>query len=244
MKIIWTFTLLMIPVGAMTSLNVTGHSGGEINITCTYQGKHGNEKYFCKVPWLITCSDLIKTEVKNKWVDSGRFSLYDDTRAEVFTVIFRNLSEEDSGTYYCAVDKSWARDSYTEVNLYVITAPKTPPSVSSPSSSVPTPPISLISQPSTSDFTWDSPSVSNGLSLIIVGSVVVPLLIAGLVSCILTVFMKRQARAKGSESASKMPEPGIENNDAVPQTQYIYEEIKDTRPHTGCKTAQFTHKPL
>ncbi|XP_059411038.1 hepatitis A virus cellular receptor 1-like [Carassius carassius] len=55
--------------------------------------------------------------------------------------------------------------------------------------------------------------------------------------------MKRQARAKGSESVSKMPEPGRENTEAVPQSLYIYEEIKDTRPHTGCKTSQLPTNP-
>uniref|UniRef100_A0A8C2HIE1 Ig-like domain-containing protein n=1 Tax=Cyprinus carpio TaxID=7962 RepID=A0A8C2HIE1_CYPCA len=159
------------------TLSLTGHSGGEINITCTYQDRHtGNAKYFCKVLWL-KCSDLIKTKEKDKWVNSGRFFLYDDTGAAVFTVIFRNLSEQDSGKYKCGVDKLGI-DSYTEVNLNVITAPKTV-SVSSPSpstttssssssssSSITTPPISLNSQPSTSDFTLDSPSVSNGILVI------------------------------------------------------------------------------
>ncbi|RXN11632.1 polymeric immunoglobulin receptor-like protein [Labeo rohita] len=106
--------------GAVTSMSVTGHSGGEINITCTYKDKYReNAKYFCKGPWL-TCSNLIKTDIKNKWVNDGRFSLYDDTRAAVFTVTIRNLSEWNSGTYYCAVDKSGI-DSYTEVKLNIIT---------------------------------------------------------------------------------------------------------------------------
>ncbi len=101
---------------------MTGHSGGEINITCTYQDKHTeNEKYFCRGQRKTTCSDLIETEEKDKWVDSGRFSLYDDTTAAVFTVTFRNLSEQDSGTYWCVVDISGNKDYYTEVNLTVIT---------------------------------------------------------------------------------------------------------------------------
>ncbi|XP_058628673.1 uncharacterized protein DDB_G0271670-like isoform X2 [Onychostoma macrolepis] len=65
MKIIWTFTLLMIP-GVLSSISVTGYSGGGVRI--------------------------------------------------------RDLSEGDSGTYYCGTDVSWDIDSYTEVNLKVITA--------------------------------------------------------------------------------------------------------------------------
>ncbi len=100
---------------------MTGHSGGEINITCRYQDEHTeNEKYFCRGQRKLTCSDLIKTKEKDKWFDSGRFSLYDDTRAAVFTVTFRNLTEQDSGTYWCGTER-YGIDLYTEVNLTVIT---------------------------------------------------------------------------------------------------------------------------
>ncbi|RXN23320.1 polymeric immunoglobulin receptor-like protein [Labeo rohita] len=121
MKIIWTFTLLMIP-GVVSSISVTGYSGGGVNITCRYDRKYtANAKYFCKGQ-NPGCSDLIKTEEKGKWFHSGRFSLFDDTSAAVFTVIIRDLSEQDSGTYQCAVDIFWSKNSYTEVSLNVLTA--------------------------------------------------------------------------------------------------------------------------
>ncbi|RXN08093.1 polymeric immunoglobulin receptor-like protein [Labeo rohita] len=120
MKIIWTFTLLMIP-GVVSSISVTGYSGEGVIITCRYNRKYtDNAKYFCRGQF-PGCFDLIKTEVKEKWADKGRFSLYDDTSAAVFTVIIRDLSEQDSGTYRCAVDISRSTDSYTEVNLKVST---------------------------------------------------------------------------------------------------------------------------
>ncbi|XP_050957823.1 serine-rich adhesin for platelets-like isoform X1 [Labeo rohita] len=124
MKIIWTFTLLMIP-GVVSSISVTGYSGGGVIITCRYDREYtDNAKYFCRGLWTTTCSDLIKTEEKEKWVDKGRFSLYDDISAAVFTVTIRDLSEQDSGTYQCGVDKSGQTDSYTEVNLKVLTGQK------------------------------------------------------------------------------------------------------------------------
>ncbi|XP_058625522.1 CMRF35-like molecule 8 [Onychostoma macrolepis] len=125
MKIIWTFTLLMIP-DVVSSMSVAGYSGGEVNIRCKYVEKYTqNTKFFCrgKKPEKVKrewCSELIKTEEKDKWFDSGRFSLYDDTTAAVFTVTFRNLSDLDSGTYQCAVDRTTEKDSYIEVNLNVI----------------------------------------------------------------------------------------------------------------------------
>ncbi len=100
---------------------MTGYSGGGVSITCRYdEGYTDNEKYFCKGQWQTTCSDLIRTKEKNKWVNSGRFSLYEDRRAAVFTVTFRNLSERDSGTYWCGTEIT-GFDPYTEVKLSVIT---------------------------------------------------------------------------------------------------------------------------
>uniref|UniRef100_A0A672LN65 Immunoglobulin V-set domain-containing protein n=1 Tax=Sinocyclocheilus grahami TaxID=75366 RepID=A0A672LN65_SINGR len=104
---------------------VTGYSGGEVNIRCKYVKNYTqNTKYFCKgkMPekekgkW---CTELIRTEEKDKWAHSGRFSLFDDTRAAVFNVTIRDLSEGDSGTYQCGVDRTTAKDSYTEVKMNV-----------------------------------------------------------------------------------------------------------------------------
>ncbi|CAM4449300.1 unnamed protein product [Leuciscus chuanchicus] len=119
MKIIWTFTLLMIP-GVVSSMSVTGYSGGGVTITCKYdEGYTDNKKYFCEGQW-SGCTDQIKTNEKYKWVQSGRFSLYDDTSSSVFTVTIRDLREEDSGTYYCGTER-FGIDPYTEVNLKVLT---------------------------------------------------------------------------------------------------------------------------
>jgi len=70
------------------------------------------------------CSDLIRTNETDKWIQKERFSLYDDTRSPVFTVTIRNLTEEDSGTYQCGVDLTKGKDSYMEVNLKVLTGEK------------------------------------------------------------------------------------------------------------------------
>ncbi|KAK7161045.1 hypothetical protein R3I94_003884 [Phoxinus phoxinus] len=124
MKIIWTFTLMMIP-GVLSFMNVTVYSGGGLKFTCKYEEKYKtNAKYFCKGDQWLGCSDLIKTDIKDKWVNSERFSLYDNTSASALKVNIRNLSEEDSGTYYCAVDITTDKDSYTEVKLKVLTGEK------------------------------------------------------------------------------------------------------------------------
>ncbi|CAM4450317.1 unnamed protein product [Leuciscus chuanchicus] len=121
MKIIWTFTLLMIP-GVVSAMNVTGYSGGGVKFTCKFAEKYKtNAKYFCKGDQWPGCSDLIRTNETDKWVNSGRFSLYDNRSASVLKVTIRYLREEDSGTYQCAFDRTRGKDSSTEVNLKVLT---------------------------------------------------------------------------------------------------------------------------
>ncbi|XP_048051297.1 CMRF35-like molecule 8 isoform X2 [Megalobrama amblycephala] len=223
MKIILTFTLLMIP-GVMTYMSITGYSRGGVTIKCKYEKKYTQKtKYFCRgqkpdklqIGW---CSDLIRTEEKNKWVQKDRFSLYDDTRSAVFTVTIRDLSERDSGTYYCAADIPKEIDFYTEVKLNVLTNQNTfpPPLLSSSSSSSSSLSSSHISQnfqpSSTSDFTSASPSISKGSSLIIGVTVILLLLITGFMSCIMTLYKKHLTR--DPDSASEIYEPGTENSEA------------------------------
>ncbi|XP_051982660.1 polymeric immunoglobulin receptor-like [Xyrauchen texanus] len=118
MNIILTFALLMIP-GAVTSISVTGYSEGGVIITCKYEMQYRtNVKYFCRWQW-SRCSDLIRVDIKDEWTQLGRFFLYDSTRAAVFTVIIRDLNEQDSGTYYCGFYTPLHLYSYTEVNLNV-----------------------------------------------------------------------------------------------------------------------------
>ncbi|XP_073764062.1 polymeric immunoglobulin receptor-like isoform X2 [Danio rerio] len=125
MKIIWTFTLLMIP-GVVSSMSVIGYSGGGVMITCKYdKGFETYPKYFCKEQWISPCSELIRTEINSeeKWVQSGRFSLIDNKTASGLTVTIRDLTEQDSGTYYCGVE-IYGLDPGTKVNLEVITGPR------------------------------------------------------------------------------------------------------------------------
>ncbi|KAL6482277.1 hypothetical protein MHYP_G00103570 [Metynnis hypsauchen] len=119
MKILLIFTLFLISGGG-ESERVTGYSGGGVLIRCRYDtGYISNQKYFCKGPWpAVTCTDQIKTGDKNKWINRGRFSLFDDTRASQFWVLIRELTVEDSGLYYCGVDKSFI-DVFTPVELKV-----------------------------------------------------------------------------------------------------------------------------
>ncbi|KAL6482282.1 hypothetical protein MHYP_G00103620 [Metynnis hypsauchen] len=118
MKILLIFTLFLISAAGGESERVTGYSGGGVLIKCRYETQYTtNPKYLCKDSWLCT-NKPIWTDDINKWINSGRFSLFDDTRASQFWVLIRELTVEDSGKYNCAVWKSGI-DVFTPVELKV-----------------------------------------------------------------------------------------------------------------------------
>ncbi|KAL6482285.1 hypothetical protein MHYP_G00103650 [Metynnis hypsauchen] len=118
-KILHIFTLFLISVAGGESETVMGYSGGGVLIKCRYETQYtSNQKYFCKGS-TPNCADQIKTGDKKEWINSGRFSLFDDTGAAQFWVLIKELTVEDSGTYQCGVDKDLAIDVYIPVELNV-----------------------------------------------------------------------------------------------------------------------------
>ncbi|KAK2858228.1 hypothetical protein Q7C36_006147 [Tachysurus vachellii] len=101
------------------SKEVTGYSGGGILIKCKYDTDYKDkQKHFCKDS-KSGCSEQIKTGDKNQWVNSGRFSLFDDTKSSEFWVMIRELTVQDTGTYQCGVNRTLDIDIYTPVELKV-----------------------------------------------------------------------------------------------------------------------------
>ncbi|XP_055763003.1 polymeric immunoglobulin receptor-like [Salvelinus fontinalis] len=120
MRILLIVILLSFMTGCLSSFKVTGYSGGTVIIDCDYYTEYGShDKYFCVEQDSWSCEDQIRTGLKNTWVNSGRFSLYDVTGGNYFKVIIRQLTSQDEGTYWCGVDKPAIPDSYTKVELDV-----------------------------------------------------------------------------------------------------------------------------
>ncbi|XP_051780487.1 CMRF35-like molecule 3 isoform X1 [Erpetoichthys calabaricus] len=95
---------------------VHGIVGGSVTIDCRYeQGFENYEKYLTNFKYTWN-NALIKTKNPNTLVMEGRYSLYDDTSARVFTVTIKELQMSDAGTYWCAVERT-LMDDYTEVKL-------------------------------------------------------------------------------------------------------------------------------
>ncbi|KAI7810549.1 putative NACHT [Triplophysa rosa] len=80
--------------------HMSGVKGDELSVQCHYNHVINNHKFFCKGENLSLC-ETSGVKVSKEKVTNGRFSLIDDTSARVFTVTITNLTEEDSGMYWC-----------------------------------------------------------------------------------------------------------------------------------------------
>ncbi|XDV16557.1 hypothetical protein PO909_016220, partial [Leuciscus waleckii] len=103
---------------------VTGHSGGRMMIKCEHPQHKTKPKYICKES--DGCSERKNPGVQDEWMENGDVSLYDDTRAGVLMVFFRELKAADAGTYRCGVNVSHYTESFTELQLDVRDGAKFP----------------------------------------------------------------------------------------------------------------------
>lgn len=94
---------------------VTGITGGSVIIHCVYKPETTKEsvKSFCKVSG-SECTTM--TEVKNDlWIPEERFSLTDDKTLGFISVLIRNLTMNDSGTYRCKADSKLIQEKKLDV---------------------------------------------------------------------------------------------------------------------------------
>ncbi|ROL54806.1 Ras-related C3 botulinum toxin substrate 1 [Anabarilius grahami] len=90
--------------------------GGSVSISCQFFRNH--KRFFCRGDQPnISVRDGVRVSSDKR--TNGRFSLTDETSAGVFTVNINNLTEEDSGKYWCAEESSGSF-IFTEVHLHVI----------------------------------------------------------------------------------------------------------------------------
>ncbi|XP_058863768.1 CMRF35-like molecule 8 isoform X2 [Acipenser ruthenus] len=146
MKAIVEVTICLITVlGSVKSAEVFyGIEGGNVKIDCPYQPEYNdNKKYLCHTRWMLI-NALISSGEPETLVTKGRFSLYDNRSASVFTVTITELTQKDAGTYYCGVDINWSTDKYTEVKVTVNKAPKTPPTTTRATRSSTTPSTTTV----------------------------------------------------------------------------------------------------
>ncbi|XP_028978268.1 uncharacterized protein LOC114839834 [Esox lucius] len=123
----------------LKSVRETLYLGGDFPLICNYPEKYDNStKYFCKEDNdLNTCYYIISAFYDSESAKAKRFSLTDNKTEKSFTVTFSNLTEYDTGTYWCGVqnrtkDVLHYFSLITEVHLSVIdSTPASAPSATS-----------------------------------------------------------------------------------------------------------------
>lgn len=93
--------------------SLTGSQGEKITITCSHSNAYYNPKYFCKAP--CSYKDVLVSTVDE--TTSQKYSIRDE--GNTFYVTISDLTEDDSGTYWCGIDRMVA-DTYKQVVLQVL----------------------------------------------------------------------------------------------------------------------------
>ncbi|XP_034978100.2 CMRF35-like molecule 8 [Zootoca vivipara] len=98
--------------------------GTSTTITCFYDMEYRfDNKYWCRGSSRTSCDILGQTKKFAKWNHKSRLTLLDNSKG-VFWVTMHQLTEDDSGTYWCGIDRPFT-DIMTSVKLKVNKAPTT-----------------------------------------------------------------------------------------------------------------------
>ncbi|KAM4604403.1 polymeric immunoglobulin receptor-like [Polymixia lowei] len=104
-----------------TSVSKVAYLGGSVTIDCKYpKGEENNVRYFCK-KGLFDCKHLISTRTAT-YTKKDRFSLLNPVNEErIYKVNISGLTEEDAGTYWCAMKTTDGSISQlTDVTLSIV----------------------------------------------------------------------------------------------------------------------------
>ncbi|XP_026557722.1 CMRF35-like molecule 4 [Pseudonaja textilis] len=93
--------------------------GETLCVKCRYEKYYSNfVKYWCKGSDWKYCEEVIKTDSTEEEKRVGRTVIKDNQTQLEFTVKMENITMEDAGIYWCAIEKSFA-DFKWEVNITV-----------------------------------------------------------------------------------------------------------------------------
>ncbi|XP_051490837.1 CMRF35-like molecule 7 [Apus apus] len=105
---------------------VTGRQGGSLEVSCSYKPRYKhNPKYWCRQDSLWTCHRVAQTNGSEVTVTRGRVSIGDKHAAHSFTVVLSNMTLEDTGWYFCGVDRRLWFDTWHTTAVMVSPAVST-----------------------------------------------------------------------------------------------------------------------
>nr|XP_021333860.1 CMRF35-like molecule 9 [Danio rerio] len=118
MKIIWTFTLLMIPAACcQKSISLSAAAGGSVNISCRYPQSHtADVKFICRRSGADLCAEETRSEEESGGRKAeGKIQLYDDREEQLLTATISHESPEHSAEYWCGVQSAGHKSFITRV---------------------------------------------------------------------------------------------------------------------------------
>ncbi|XP_060716542.1 polymeric immunoglobulin receptor-like [Tachysurus vachellii] len=121
MFLIFIMYLISGQVGCDEGGKVKGYEGGSVIIIYKYHSlEHSNHtKYICKVN-NGTCENIL-SQTEEKWNLKEKYLGVDDNRAGVYSVLIRNLSQEDGGSYICGVKNQEEKTLKLELDVENVT---------------------------------------------------------------------------------------------------------------------------
>ncbi|XP_035244981.1 CMRF35-like molecule 8 [Anguilla anguilla] len=124
---------------------VTGREGESLSFCCGYDEVYARrDKYWCRGESFSSCHIV----VRSLGPQSGRTSLEDRSDSREFCVTIKDLTVQDSGAYWCAID-IWGPDSHMAVALSIDAVRPVTPSKPSTANSTTKPATTISPSPST-----------------------------------------------------------------------------------------------
>ncbi|XP_050923053.1 polymeric immunoglobulin receptor isoform X1 [Lates calcarifer] len=121
---------IQLEVQGITNFTRSPTVGQNISYWCKYQTNNPpTDKFICKGEDPSICQHLVSTTQPN--MDNGKFSMKDDTGKRNITITVRNLTTDDTGTYWCGAETTDKGRSNLFFNRLLMTVG--PPSTPGPS---------------------------------------------------------------------------------------------------------------
>ncbi|XP_012517722.1 PREDICTED: CMRF35-like molecule 8 isoform X2 [Propithecus coquereli] len=217
------------------SNTVTGSVGGSLSVQCPYKEEYRTaKKYWCKGRFAVLCDKIVETKDSEREARTSRVSITDHPENLNFTVTMRSLTVEDTGTYWCGVDKQFLDvTSEFEVTVSPASTPVVPTTITivttlTVTTEVPTVPSTALSAVSAtcSASIQDEPQKSFGprLSLLLSLLAFLLLLLVG-ISLLAWRMFQKQVKAGEPPALSQGPRQAAEQS----EQHYVNLELL-TRP--------------
>ncbi|XP_059526301.1 CMRF35-like molecule 9 isoform X4 [Myotis daubentonii] len=128
--LLWGCLLLPGYEALMGPKKIRGFEGDTVSLQCTYEEKlREHKKYWCKKGGLLVarCLGIIYAREDGQERTEGRVSIQDNPQKLTLNVTLRELTQQDSGDYWCGITILGIDETFL-VSLLVLPGPCCPPS--------------------------------------------------------------------------------------------------------------------